>query len=43
MITPQKNAQKCKPERVPGLETSNNNNNNNNPKKQFKESQQIKI
>jgi hypothetical protein len=35
MITQKRNAQKCKPERVPGVETSNNNNN-----KQSKESQQ---
>jgi hypothetical protein len=36
MITQKRNAQKCKPKRVPRVETSNNNNNNNpkrNPKK----------
>jgi hypothetical protein len=33
MITQKRNAQKCKPKRVPRVETSNNNNNNNNPKR----------
>lgn len=29
MITQKRNAQKCKPKRVPRVETSNDNNNNN--------------
>jgi hypothetical protein len=34
MITQKRNAQKCKPKRVPRVETSNNNNNpKRNPKK----------